>query len=658
MDLRLNAAAPATEEERAAVASVLGPAEGGWDGGMRTEADGHAAYGGHAARARRHLLLPALHAVQERIGWISPGALDHICARLTVPPAEAYGVASFYALFRTTPAAATVVHVCDDIACQVNGAEQVCEAMERRFGPEGSGPDGSVPAGATPSSNGSSPHAAPVPANAAPANGAGISWQRSPCLGQCDRGSAAMVQLAGPAPARVVLAPVDPDQVRPAALPPSPATADGDPNANDPFVPQLSGERDSLRLLRRLGHVDPGSLDSYRAAGGYEMLRRAVAVGPLGVIREVKEAKLLGRGGAAFPTAIKWEAVTANPVRPHYVVCNADESEPGTFKDRVLMEQDPFALVEALTIMGYACGAEQGYIYIRGEYPLAEARLQAAVEQCRARGLLGPDVMGHGFAFDIEVRRGAGAYIAGEETALINSIEGKRAEPRNKPPFPAQVGLFGKPTAINNVETLLCVLEILRISGAEFAQIGTKDSTGTRLFCLSGCVERPGLYEYDFGVTLREVIDAAGGVRGGRPVQAVLLGGAAGAFVGPDALDVPLTFEGVRAIGATLGSGVVLVLDDTVDVGVLLRRIARFFRDESCGQCVPCRVGTVRQEELIGRMARGAPLGSRDQEIALLDDIAAVARDASICGLGQTAVGAAISAVRLGLIGANGRGGT
>jgi NADH-quinone oxidoreductase subunit F len=306
--------------------------------------------------------------------------------------------------------------------------------------------------------------------------------------------------------------------------------------------------------------------------------------------------------------------------------------------------------------MGYACGAEQGYIYIRGEYPLAEARLQVAVAAARARGLLGSDVMGAGFAFDIEVRRGAGAYIAGEETALINSIEGKRAEPRNKPPFPAQSGLFGKPTAINNVETLLCVLEILRIGGAEFARIGTKDSTGTRLFCLSGCVERPGLYEYEFGVTLRQVIDAAGGVRGGRPVQAVLLGGAAGAFVGPDSLEVPLTFEGVRAIGASLGSGVVLVLDDTVDVAVLLRRIARFFRDESCGQCVPCRVGTVRQEELIGRMVRGAPLGSPERELALLDDIASVARDASICGLGQTAVGAAQSAVRLGLIGGNGRG--
>ena len=624
MDLRLGVAVPATDEERAAIASMLGPPETGWEGGQRQVADGHAAFGGHAARARRHLLLPVLHAVQERIGWISPGALDHICARLTIPPAEAYGVASFYALFRTSPSPAMVVHVCDDLACRVNGAEQACEQMERRFGAEGT---------------------------ETASNGAGVTWQRSPCLGQCDRGSAAMIQHAGADPARVVLAPVDPDQVRPALSPAQPATA------ASPLVPQAGSDRSPLRLLRRVGQIDPHSLGSYRAAGGYEMLRRAVAAGPQSVIRELKDAKLLGRGGAAFPTGVKWEAVATNPVRPHYVVCNADESEPGTFKDRVLMEEDPYALLEALTIMGYTCGAEQGYIYIRGEYPLAEARLRHAVEQARARGFLGADVMGEGFTFDIEVRRGAGAYIAGEETALVNSIEGKRAEPRNKPPFPAQSGLFGKPTAINNVETLLCVPEILRIGGPAFAGIGTSGSTGTRLFCLSGCVELPGLYEYEFGVTLRQVIETAGGVRGGRPLQAVLLGGAAGAFVGPDALDTPLTFEGVRAIGATLGSGVVLVLDDAVDVAGLLQRIARFFRDESCGQCVPCRVGTVRQEELLGRLARGAPLGSAAQELALLDDIAAVARDASICGLGQTAVSAAASAVGLGLIGGAGAGG-
>jgi NADH-quinone oxidoreductase subunit F len=331
-------------------------------------------------------------------------------------------------------------------------------------------------------------------------------------------------------------------------------------------------------------------------------------------------------------------------------VCNADESEPGTFKDRVLMEQDPYALVEALTIMGYACGAEQGYIYIRGEYPLAESRLARAIETARARGFLGGDVMGEGFAFDIEVRRGAGAYIAGEETALINSIEGKRAEPRNKPPFPAQHGLFGKPTAINNVETLLSVLEILRVGGPEYAKTGTERSTGTRLFCLSGHVEKPGLYEYEFGVTLREVIDKAGGVRGGRPLQAVLLGGAAGSFVAPNALDLPLTFEDTRAAGVTLGSGVVLLLDDTADIPALLRRITQFFRDESCGQCVPCRVGTVRQEELLARVASGSPLGGVARELELFEDISSVTRGASICGLGQTAVSAVASAIKLGLI--------
>ncbi|MBO0776555.1 MAG: SLBB domain-containing protein, partial [Actinobacteria bacterium] len=248
------------------------------------------------------------------------------------------------------------------------------------------------------------------------------------------------------------------------------------------------------------------------------------------------------------------------------------------------------------------------------------------------------------------------AYIAGEETALINSIEGKRAEPRNKPPFPAQSGLFGKPTAINNVETLLNVPEILRIGGPAFAAIGTSGSTGTRLLCVSGCVEQPGLYEVVSGTTLREVLGLAGGVRGGRPLQAVLLGGAAGSFVGEEALDVPLTFEDLRRIGATLGSGVVMVLDDTVDMTGVCRRIAQFFRDESCGQCVPCRVGTVRQEELLARLASARPLGSLETELALLDDIAAVMRDASICGLGQTAANAITSAVRLGLISVPGSG--
>jgi NADH-quinone oxidoreductase subunit F len=609
MDLHLVDASP-TVDERAAVDEVLGLPRSGWEGGeRRPELEGHVALGGHEARARRDLLLPALHAVQDRVGWISEGALGYIGRRLTIPPAEAYGVASFYALLSLEPRPPTVVHVCDDIACIARG---VLDLIEENYPPEN-----------------------------IPFDDGRFLWRRSPCLGQCEQTTAALFQRAGrrsdyvlaPAPVDFADAPADFTGMHPDK------SLFGNP------APQTTPQRTEPRLLQRIGLIDPLSLDDYRAHGGYEALRLALGLGPEGVIREVKESKLLGRGGAAFPTGVKWEAVATQPVRPHYFVCNADESEPGTFKDRVLMESDPFALIEALTIAGFATGSERGYIYVRGEYPLARSTLDEAIEQARTHGFLGDDVMGEGFGFDVELRRGAGAYIAGEETALFNSIEGKRPEPRNKPPFPATHGLFGKPTGVNNVETLLNVLEILRIGGAAFAQIGTPDSTGTRLFCLSGCVERSGVYEVEFGTTVRELLALAGGVRGGRPLTAVLLGGAAGSFLTPDEIDLPLTFEDARAAGVTLGSGVVMVFDDTVDLDAICLRIARFFRDESCGQCVPCRVGTVRQEELLHRLATGKPLGSRDRELGLLDDIAQAMRDASICGLGQTASSAVQSAI-------------
>jgi NADH-quinone oxidoreductase subunit F len=396
--------------------------------------------------------------------------------------------------------------------------------------------------------------------------------------------------------------------------------------------------------------VDPASIDDYRAHGGYEALRRAFELGAEGVVREVTDAKLLGRGGAAFPTGVKWKAVAEQPVRPHHFVANADESEPGTFKDRVVMEHDPFALIEALTIAGFATGSDRGYVYVRGEYPLATERLRHAIAEARRHGFLGDDVMGQGQRFDVELRRGAGAYICGEETALFNSIEGRRGEPRNKPPFPVQRGLFGRPTGINNVETLINVLEVLRVGGAAYASIGTEGSTGPRLFCLSGHVVRPGVYEADHGVTLGEVLDLAGGVRG--TAKAILLGGAAGGFVRGDDLDLRLTFEDARAGGYTLGSGVVMVLNERADLVDLCLRIAAFFRDESCGQCVPCRVGTVRQEEALHRLVSDRELGSREQELALLGEIGQVMRDASICGLGQTAASAIASAVeRLGVFG-------
>ena len=392
--------------------------------------------------------------------------------------------------------------------------------------------------------------------------------------------------------------------------------------------------------------MDPRSLDAYRASDGYRALARALELGPAGVIEEVTASKLVGRGGAAFPTGRKWGAVAKAPVRPHYLVCNADESEPGTFKDRLLMEEDPFAVVEGMTIAGYATGCARGYLYLRGEYTLAAERMADAIAAARAAGLLGGDVLGRGFAFDIEIRRGAGAYICGEETALFNSIEGKRGEPRNKPPFPVEIGLFGRPTLVNNVETLVNVPALLREGGAAYGGIGTSGSAGPKLFCVSGAVARPGLYEAPFGITLRALLTLVGAA----PVRAVLLGGAAGVFVGPDQLDVPLTFEGTRAIGATLGSGVVMAFGEGADMLDVVRRIAEFFRDESCGQCVPCRVGTVRQEELLARLRAAGRAGA--DELALLRDLGQVMRDASICGLGQTASSAVESALaRLALVG-------
>jgi NADH-quinone oxidoreductase subunit F len=526
-----------------------------------------------APRGRRHLLLPLLHTVQDRFGWISPGALNYVSERLGVAPADVYGVATFYASLATAPRSKRVVHVCDDIACCGRGAKDLLAALASQ----------------------------------------GTAVLRSPCLGLCDRAPAVLIETAGDAPSAVAIAPATPEL----HVPPVQTHIGGSP----------------LRLLRRIGTVDPERLDAYRSNGGYEALARALELRPERIVAEVTASNLLGRGGAAFPTGRKMQSVATQPAQPHYLVCNADESEPGTFKDRVLMEGDPFAVVEAMTIGAYAIGSERGYIYIRGEYPLAAQRLANAIAQARAAGLLGERVMGSGMRFDIELRRGAGAYICGEETALFNSIEGKRGEPRSKPPFPVESGLFGKPTQVNNVETLANLPCIVLEGGEVFARIGTPNSTGTRLFSVSGSISQPGLYEVPHGTTLAELLDLAGGIAPGSRLQAILLGGAAGTFVAPDALAMPLTFEDARDAGATLGSGVVMVFDETVDMMGILRRMARFFRDESCGQCVPCRVGTVRQEEALER-----------GDFQLLGEIGRVMRDASICGLGQTAASAIESA--------------
>ena len=583
----------ATAHERAAIDSLLGAPDSAWRGADRDAEAHHVARAVGVPGAQRHRMLPTLRSVNDAVGWISPGAVNYIATRLDIAPADVFGVASFYGLFATTERTGRQVHVCIDLACQIAGAEVAPGAHE------------------------------------------------SPCLGLCERAPAALVIDPGTPAVHAVIAPATPVQVRAAvagaAIEPEAPVAVTVPQLADPALRPEHG----LVLLQRIGVVDPTSIDSYRSHGGYQALRRAIDIGPAGVIREVTESGLSGRGGAAFPTGRKWDSVARQPARPHYLVCNADESEPGTFKDRVVMEGDPFSLIEACTVAAFATGCTSGYIYLRGEYPRAKQRLEHAIEQAYAKGLLGTDIMDAGFDFDLSVFVGAGAYICGEETAIFNSIEGFRGEPRNKPPFPVEVGLFGKPTLVNNVETLINKLPILLRGAPAYMQYGTAGSPGTKLFCLSGAVRRPGVYEVEFGATLRELIELAGGLPEGRTLQAVLLGGSAGVFATPDELDVPLTLEGARAAGLTLGSGVVMVLDDTVSLPAYVQRIADFFRDESCGQCVPCRVGTVRQQETLQRLAAGAD----GDHLALLADIGTVLRDASICGLGQTAHNAIESAI-------------
>ncbi len=600
--------ARATDEERAAVNGVLGEPASSWEGGERTEADLHISRGGAAARAQRHLLLPALWGLQDEIGWVSPGGMNYICERLTVPPAEAYGVLTFYSLLATTEQAGKVAHICDDVACRANGAEELIADVETAIGPEGSGDD--------------------------------YTWHRSPCLGMCDRAPAALLQLAGGT--NFTAGPVTAETVEASLL-------RGGPGSGRSSAPATAGADESeLRLLRRVGVTRPESLEEYREHGGYRALPAAIEMGPQAVIDEVTASGLLGRGGAAFPTGRKWAAVAAESAEPRYLICNADESEPGTFKDRLLCDADPFAVVEAMTIAAWAVGASKGYVYIRGEYPETARLLEESLTSARSAGLLGDGILGSELRFDIEVRRGAGAYICGEETALMESIEGKRGEPRQKPPFPNQVGLFGQPTLINNVETLANIPLIIGEGAEAHRTLGTEESTGTRLFCLSGSFPRPGVYEVAMGTTLGGLFDVAGGIDRSQ-IQAILLGGAAGSFVTADAVDIELSFEGARQAGVTLGSGAVVVFDHSVNMSDIVTRIAAFFRDESCGQCVPCRVGTARQEEVLAKAASNG--GAGNGERILLADIAAAMTDASICGLGQTASSAVQSALELGFIG-------
>ena len=545
----------------------------------------------------RTALLPALHAAQEIYGYVPESAAAEIGRALGVPLADVFGVIEFYSLFYSEPVGRKMVRVCTDPVCALAGGEGVLAAL--------------------------SAHLEMQPGETDPVGE--YTLERSPCLGLCEHAPAVLFN-------RTAIGAANPSQA--AAL----------CQGQGPRPHGILGGEGRV-LTANCGNGRPAALAAYEAGGGYAGLRKALSLSPAAVIAEVKASGLVGRGGAAFPTGVKWEGAAQAPAERRYVVCNADESEPGTFKDRVLLEEDPQRVIEGMLIAAYAVGAAQGYIYLRGEYPHAFQVLQDALQEARRAGYLGTNILGSGFAFDIELRLGAGAYICGEETALFESIEGKRGFPRLKPPFPTTYGLFGQPTVINNVETLCNVPTILCDGAEAYRRVGTEKSPGTKLFCLSGDVARPGLYEVPFGASLRHLLfDLAGGVRDGRALQAILFGGAAGAFATPDQLDVALSFEDLRAAGLPLGSGVMLVIDERRDLRQVLLGLARFFAHESCGKCYPCQIGTQRQYEIMSRLASGKTLpGDADR----LLDVGWTMSEASICGLGQTAASAVLSAMKL-----------
>ena len=390
-------------------------------------------------------------------------------------------------------------------------------------------------------------------------------------------------------------------------------------------------------LTRNVGRREARTVAGYKAGGGYAGLARALEMEPEAVIEEVKASGLRGRGGAGFPCGMKWGFIPRGKEGPKYIVCNADESEPGTFKDRLLMEHDPHQLIEGCVISGWAVGAETTYIYIRGEYTDSADVLEEAIRDAYREGVLGEKVLGSSFRHDVYVHRGAGAYICGEETGLLESLEGKRGQPRVKPPFPAVIGAFGAPTVINNVETLCCVPHILDRGADWFKGIGTDErNTGPKLYSISGHVERPGTYELPIGVPFSTLLDAAGGMYRGGELKAFIPGGASAAILGPEHRDLPLDFDQVAKAGSMLGSAAVIVMDESVCLVRSVLRLAEFFNHESCGQCTPCREGTNWMELLLERIERGE---ASEHDVRVLSEVPDMVAGNSLCALGDAAAG-------------------
>ncbi|MCX6059362.1 MAG: NAD(P)H-dependent oxidoreductase subunit E [Chloroflexi bacterium] len=526
-------------------------------------------------------LLPALHAAQKLYGWLPQEVAAEIAKSLRVPLADVHGVIEFYSLFYNQPVGRNFIRVCTDQACALKGADNLLVNLCKHY---------DVEPGQT-------------------TEELSLTIERSPCLGLCEQAPAALVD----------------DDAQTNITPKF--------QSYDLGIPRSIVYGSIHELTANCGNGTT-TLAKY---GEYSAYQKALKIKPEDVITEIKLSGLVGRGGAAFPTGIKWEGAAKAEGLQKYIVCNADESEPGTFKDRILLLDDPHRAIEGMCIAAYAIGASKGYIYIRAEYPYIIPVLEKALDEACEAGYLGQH-------FEIEIRVGAGAYICGEETALFESIEGKRGFPRVKPPFPTTNGLFDKPTVINNVETLCNVPLIISKGALKYRKIGTEKSPGTKLFCVSGDVVKPGLYEIPFGTTLRELLKMAGGVAGKKSLKAILFGGAAGAFATPEHLNVKMTFEDLRAAGLPLGSGVVMVFDETREIRDALKRLGKFFAHESCGKCYPCQMGTQRQMEILDRVASGGVLSG---DFFRLEDVGWTMTESSLCGLGQTAASAVLSAMKL-----------
>lgn len=528
-------------------------------------------------------LLPILQTLHEGHLPFDQNSLTQVAQQLSIPAARVKGVATFYSMLKDSPLAEqTTIRLCDGVVCWLKDAGQA-KAEMATIEPQADGQN----------------------------------VVRTSCLGQCDKAPAAFVGLCA-------VGPITSDQE---LLSESLDDSTSIPVANS------AHPREQRLLLNNAGHIDPFSIDDAIRAGVYDGLKRAIEVGPHMVLDEIERSGLTGRGGAGFPTGRKWKLVANAVQTQRYVVCNADESEPLMFKDRVLLESDPHSVIEGILLAGFSVGAQRGFIYIRGEYEHQAQIIEQAIAQAHEHRLLGDEILGSKFSFELEVHRGAGAYICGEETALLESLEGLRGEPRLRPPYPAVAGYHGAPTLVNNVETLATASAIVRIGAEEYLQIGQSSFPGTRLFTLLGHVNRTGLIELPYGFTLREMIEeVGGGMNGTANFGCALTGGAAGTIVGDEQLDVPFDHQAARH-GVSLGSGGILICDDSISPVALLRELMWFFEMESCGKCTPCRIGTHVARETLDRLLRGTGTSA---DVQRLRDLIPTLKT-SFCGLGTSA---------------------